>query len=360
MAAKIFVNYRRGDDPRSIGALYMRLEEEFGRDNILMDVEGYIEPGEGFVRGLAAQVAQCGVLLAVIGPRWAEKLAARTGDPEDFVPIEIAAAFHLGKPAIPILVGGATLPRAEALPEYIRALVRRGGVSLRPDEFQADCDSLIRALKRAFAAGQGGRAPAESARQEARPVQMAQGTWEPAQAARSPEDIRKAEEIANWDYIKDSPDPDEFRDHLARYGNGPTCGHAYYRLETLVWADPATHGLIQNLRRFIEEFPRSERVPAAEVELARLETAAEGERLAAESRREQTRAWSKVAASTKIRALEEFLAAWPNGIYAGPAERRIRELREQGASKGGGLMLMIMLGVVALMIGLIALATVKF
>jgi hypothetical protein len=361
VASKIFVNYRRGDDPRSIGALYMRLEEEFGRDNILMDVEGYIEPGEGFVRGLAGQVAQCGVLLAIIGPRWAEKLAARTGDPEDYVPIEIAAALHLGKPAIPILVGGATLPRAEELPEYVRGLIRRGAVSLRPDEFQADCDSLIRALNRAFAAaGQGARAPAEPARQEARPVQMAQGTWEPAQPARTPADIRKAEEIANWDYIKDSLDPDEFRDHLARYGNGPTAGHAYYRLETLVWADPATHGLIQNLRRFIEEFPRSEYVPAAEVELARLEMAAEGERLAAESRREETRAWSKVAASTKIRALEEFLASWPHGVYAGPAERRIRELREQGASKGGGLMLMIMLGVVALMIGLVALAAVKF
>ena len=335
MAAKIFVNYRRGDDPRSVGALYMRLEEEFGRDNVLMDVEGYIEPGEGFIRGLAEQVAQCGVLLAVIGPRWAEKLAARAGDPEDFVPIEIAAAFHLGKPAIPILVGGATLPRAEALPEYIRGLIRRGAVSLRPDEFQADCNSLIRALKRAFAAGQGARAPAEP-RQEARPVQMAQGTWEPAQAARTPEDIRKAEEIANWDYIKDSPDPDEFRDHLARYGNGPTGGHAYYRLETLVWADPATHGLIQNLRRFIEEFPRSEHVPAAGVELARLETAAEGERLAAESRREGTRAWSKVAASTKIRELEEFLEAWPNGVYAGPAERRSANCGSRARARAAG------------------------
>lgn len=360
MAAKIFVNYRRGDDPRSIGALYMRLEEEFGRDNVLMDVEAYIEPGDGFIRGLAEQVAQCGVLLAVIGPRWAEKLAARTGDPEDFVPIEIAAAFHLGKPAIPILVGGATLPRAEALPEFIRGLVRRGGVSLRPDEFQADCDSLIRALRKALGAGQGERPRPQAARQEARPVQTAQGTWEPAQAARTPEDIRKAEELANWDFIKDSPDPEEFRNHLARYGNGPTGGHAYYRLEALVWADPATHGLIQNLRQFIEEFPGSEHTSAAEMELARLETAAEGERLAAERRREETRAWSRVAASSKIRELEEFLEAWPNGVYAAPAERRIRELREQGASKGGGLALLIMLGIVALMIGLIALATVKF
>ena len=357
MAAKIFVNYRRGDDPRSIGALYMRLEEEFGRDNVLMDVASYVEPGDGFVRGLAMQVAQCGVLLAVIGPRWAEKLAARAGDPEDFVPIEIAAALHLGKPAIPILVGGAILPRAETLPESIRGFLRRGAVSLRPDEFQADCNSLIRALKKALAGGQVERPRPQAARQEERPVQTAQGTWEPA---RTPEDIRKAEELANWDFIKDSPDPDEFRNHIARYGNGPTGGYAYYRLEALVWADPATHGGVESLWRFIQEFPRSEHVQAAQTELARLETAAEGERFAAEGRREETRAWSKVAASSKIRELEEFLEAWPNGVYAGPAERRIRELREQGASKGGGLMLTIMLGIVALMIGLVALATVKF
>jgi hypothetical protein len=357
VAAKIFVNYRRGDDPRSVSALYMRLEEEFGRDNVLMDVASYVEPGDGFIRGLAGQVAQCGVLLAVIGPNWAEKLAARTGDPEDFVPIEIAAAFHLGKPAIPILVGGATLPRAEALPEYIRGLVRRGAVSLRPDEFQADCDSLIRALRKALGAGQGEPPRPQAARQEERPVQTAQGTWEPAS---TPEDARKAEELANWDFIKDSPDPDEFRNHIARYGNGPTGGHAYYRLEALVWADPATHAGIESLWKFIQEFPRSEHVQAAQAELARLETAADGENLAAESRREETRAWSKVAAGSKIRELEEFLGAWPNGVYAGPAERRIRELREQGASKGGGLMLLIMLGIVALMAGLVALATVKF
>jgi hypothetical protein len=357
VAGKIFVNYRRGDDPRTTSALYTRLEEEFGRDNVVMDVEAYIEPGEGFVRGLAEQVAQCVVLLAVIGPRWAEKLAARAGDPEDYVPIEIAAALHLRKPAIPILVGGATLPRAETLPESIRDLVRKGAAPLRPDEFQTDCETLIKALKDAFGGHRRDRPRAETGRQAERPVQIAEGTWEPAQ---TPEDIRKAEELANWDFIKDSPDPDDFRSHLARYGNGPSGRHAYSRLEALVWADPATHSGIEGLRRFIEEFPRSEHAAAADAEFARLVAVAGGERLAAERRREETAAWAKVASSTKIRELEEFLGAWPDGVYAGPAERRIRELREQGASKGDGAALMIMLGIVVLMIGLIALAGMKF
>ncbi len=45
----------------------------------------------GFHRGLGRQVTQCDVLLAVIGPRWAELLAERLGDLGDFVVVEIKA-----------------------------------------------------------------------------------------------------------------------------------------------------------------------------------------------------------------------------------------------------------------------------
>lgn len=78
MAGKIFINYRRGDDPGFTTALYMRLEEKFGAGNLFMDVEGGIKPGEDFVEVLRAQVAQCDVLLAVIGPRWASSGMSRT------------------------------------------------------------------------------------------------------------------------------------------------------------------------------------------------------------------------------------------------------------------------------------------
>ncbi|MGO9484185.1 MAG: hypothetical protein ACLPX9_06340, partial [Rhodomicrobium sp.] len=70
-SGKIFINYRRGDDPGFTTALYMRLEEEFGKDRLFMDVEGGIKPGDDFVEVLGAQVAQCDVLLAIVGPRWA-------------------------------------------------------------------------------------------------------------------------------------------------------------------------------------------------------------------------------------------------------------------------------------------------
>jgi hypothetical protein len=97
MPGKIFINYRRDDDPGFARALYQRLEKVFRSRDLFMDVEGHIKPGDDFVKHLNAQVAACDVLLAVIGPRWMELLDKRKDDPKDFVTIEIKAAFEQGK-----------------------------------------------------------------------------------------------------------------------------------------------------------------------------------------------------------------------------------------------------------------------
>src|SRR5690349_7728382 len=119
---KIFVNYRRGDDPGFTHALYQRLEDEFSADNLFMDVEGHIRAGDDFVEVLGEQVALADVLLVVIGPRWADLMAKRGGNPEDFVAIEIGAALEQKKRVIPVLVGGASMPAIDILPEAIKAL----------------------------------------------------------------------------------------------------------------------------------------------------------------------------------------------------------------------------------------------
>ena len=77
MAGKIFINYRRDDDPGYTQALYQRLEDEFGSADLFMDIEGSIKPGDDFVAVLSTQVDACEVMLAVIGPRWSELLADR-------------------------------------------------------------------------------------------------------------------------------------------------------------------------------------------------------------------------------------------------------------------------------------------
>ena len=75
MQGKIFINYRRGDDPGHTGRLFDHLQEVFQPDQLFMDVDS-IAPGLDFVHVLEEQVAKCDVLLAVIGHGW---LDARDG-----------------------------------------------------------------------------------------------------------------------------------------------------------------------------------------------------------------------------------------------------------------------------------------
>jgi len=69
VAGKIFLNYRRGDDPGFTQALDLRLEDEFLGSDLFMDVEGHIKPGDDFVEVLKDQVAATDVLLATFWSR---------------------------------------------------------------------------------------------------------------------------------------------------------------------------------------------------------------------------------------------------------------------------------------------------
>jgi hypothetical protein len=150
MAGKIFINYRRGDDSGYAGRLFDRLQDEFEARQLFLDVDN-IAPGLDFVRELNERVDECDVLLAVIGKGWLDARnpagARRLEDPDDFVRIEIAAALKQGKRVIPVLVGGALMPRPEELPEELRPLARRNAVRLTYERFRADTQGLVKALQ---------------------------------------------------------------------------------------------------------------------------------------------------------------------------------------------------------------------
>jgi succinate dehydrogenase hydrophobic anchor subunit len=151
MAGKIFINYRRGDDPGFAQALFGRLEQTFLPDQLFMDVAN-IEPGADFVRVLEEQVAQCDVFIAIIGKGWIdardETGARRLDNPGDFVSVEIQTALKQDKRVIPVLVGQAQMPRAEELPEAMKPLARRNAVRLTHERFKSDVESLISAVQR--------------------------------------------------------------------------------------------------------------------------------------------------------------------------------------------------------------------
>lgn len=153
MTGKIFINYRRGDEPGFTQALLGRLEQAFPTDRLFIDVDS-IPPGEDFARMLESQVAQCDAMLAIIGNGWLDATDERGNrrllDPNDFVRIEIESALRQGKRVIPVLVHEARMPRADELPEAIRSLATRNAVRLTHERFRADVQGLVRALQGAL------------------------------------------------------------------------------------------------------------------------------------------------------------------------------------------------------------------
>lgn len=154
MVENIFVNYRRGDDAGTVGRLFDRLEQAFGRDAVFMDIEGHIKPGDDYVEVLRSQIARCDILLAVVGPRWLTITdidgRRRLDNPEDWVRVEIVTALEAGatKRVIPVLVAGAQMPNAGDLPDDLKPFARKQAVRLTLERFNQDAKSLVSEIER--------------------------------------------------------------------------------------------------------------------------------------------------------------------------------------------------------------------
>lgn len=197
MTGKIFINYRRGDDPGHTGRLFDRLQDVFEPQELFLDVDN-IAPGLDFVRVLNERVAECDVVLAVIGKGWIDARdatgARRLDDPDDFVRIEITSALNQGKRVIPVLVGDAQMPRPEELPEVLRPLARRNAVRLTHERFRADTQGLIKALRQSLEEIEALRqAEAEAARRAQAEEERRRQEAEASRRAEEEERRKKAE-----------------------------------------------------------------------------------------------------------------------------------------------------------------------
>jgi hypothetical protein len=158
-----FISYRREDAAGFAGRLCDSLERLLPAEPIFRDVDG-LSPGQDFVAAIDARLRQCRACLAVIGRDWLNARDAegrrRLDQPDDFVRLELTAA--LARPevlVIPVLVEGASMPPAEALPPEIRGLARRQAVSLRDDTWDADVARLVRSLEGAIRTQRGAALP---------------------------------------------------------------------------------------------------------------------------------------------------------------------------------------------------------
>jgi curved DNA-binding protein CbpA len=192
----IFISYRREDCFAHAGRIYDRLVAEFGRSQVFMDIDT-IEPGADFTEVIGQTVGSCDTLLAVIGKSWGSITdpdgRRRLDNPEDFVRIEIAAALERRVRVIPVLVGGARMPRSDELPQSLAALARNNALDIPDIAFHPLLERLIASLRKLDARAEEKAAAEQRARDEER---RSRDQIEAREIARHEEATRKyAEEI---------------------------------------------------------------------------------------------------------------------------------------------------------------------
>lgn len=147
---RVFMSYRRGDAGGYAGRLTDTLIQRLGARSVFQDVTA-ISPGEDYTVAIDRALADCDAALVVIGPGWltvtSPQGARRLLEPGDYVRLELATILRRDIRAIPVLVGGARLPKAAELPDDLQALAQRQAVELHDETWREDVDGLLRSLR---------------------------------------------------------------------------------------------------------------------------------------------------------------------------------------------------------------------
>ncbi len=150
--AKIFISYRRDDAQWQAKAIHEKLSRhvENPREDIFYDLDS-MTVGLNFKEQIELTVAKCDMLIALIGKDWLRVTDPATGqrrlnNPRDFVRTEIAAALQRNIPVVPVLLDGVAVPEADELPEDLRDLSMRHGVTINAASFDHDVNVLIKGL----------------------------------------------------------------------------------------------------------------------------------------------------------------------------------------------------------------------
>jgi hypothetical protein len=146
---KIFINYRRDDAGGFAGRLSDTLAAYFGRDRVFRDVTD-INYGHDFEQVIDEKLSESGAVVVLIGDKWTSATdkdgKRRLDDPADYVSREISAALQSAVPVIPVLIGDATMPRMDELPEKLGELTRRNAMTITDERWDFDVARLAKVL----------------------------------------------------------------------------------------------------------------------------------------------------------------------------------------------------------------------
>jgi hypothetical protein len=144
---KVFISYRRQDAMAYAGWLFTLLTRGALRNRVFIDVDT-IQKGEDFTKALEEHLAQCDVMLVLIGQNWLDARDSndrrRLDDPDDFVRLEVKTALLRGVSVIPLLFDGAPMPKVERLPDDLKPLANRQNYTISYGTFARDVEGLQR------------------------------------------------------------------------------------------------------------------------------------------------------------------------------------------------------------------------
>lgn len=149
----VFISYRRGPSTPYARQIYDELAERFGKDRVFYDIDT-LEPGTDFLEVIERYIEQSGLMLVVLDAGWSTVShpggGLRLEDEDDPVRLEVSRGLASDRKVLPVLVGGAKMPKASELPKDLKPLVRRQAHELSDTRWRADIEDLVQRAAKAI------------------------------------------------------------------------------------------------------------------------------------------------------------------------------------------------------------------
>lgn len=148
--SKIFVSYRREDSGPITRRLAEGLARTFGPNTVFIDTDT-IRFAQNWKQQIDNALNESSIVVVVIGSRWLFLQDAygrrRIDNENDWVAAEILAGIKNERTVLPVLVSGAALPDAEALPDRLRPLLDSQAYKLNDEYWERDASYFIKGLE---------------------------------------------------------------------------------------------------------------------------------------------------------------------------------------------------------------------
>jgi hypothetical protein len=322
--SKIVLSYRRSDSQAIAGRIADRLIAQFGDHSVFMDVDN-IPFGIDFRQHIQSVLAQAEVLIAVVGPDWLGAGAdggSRIQAEDDPVRVEIETALRQDIMVIPVLVNGAGMPKAAALPDSLKnfAFLNAAPVDVGRD-FRPHVDRLIKSIGEFLARKSGGTVRTLPNQSTAAAPTTGQAPTAPTLAnsrvliAGFAAVLLLAAGAATWQL--------KFRDTAS---STPTSiGDVTQAADDARWAQLKDTKDIGLLRHFVEQYPDSKHRAEAEHRVLGL-ALTPGDRSSPPTTSDDED-WTQAKAADTFDAYQTYLKAHPRGEHVAEANQAAAEVR---------------------------------